>query len=1091
MHCPYPECPGGVVVFREICEYIKHIQYYHRLEKQILCLNSKRLCWMEFSQREFRSFVKHLKECLRPDFPAVPSRPAGGTTGADIGISTSETTGTNDLPEENGEEHVRITPGQGSINETRHQRPPRDISVGTRSPKKRKHNPELESCVENLSECNNSAETANAQLDAVWNTPGASSSEHNLLSELVIKTRAHTSIPMSVGVELVAEVSRLLEQQSDILRGTVLKGLGIRDGKKAKAYFREVLLKQEDQMKAQTKELKSDHLQKKFYKSMGLHLDILHWHPEREKFARRAGPDRKKPPFGPLGPMAMDMANYLTIRGVEKNAFIYISLIQTLTILGKQKDFWDVLIKNRDEMRREAREHPERISSLYCGEYFKKTQIFQADDVLTLILYSDEVDPADSIGGHSGKHKSNMVYYTIGEIPDALSSRLTSIFYLGSHKKIESKKITDEKLWKPIIEEFNILRNQGIEIMTSTGPKRMRFVLAQAIGDNLDMNAKVGMTKCFGATYHCRFCTMDFQAAKFCSVEDKQLVEERYTTFKRYSDEVAVEDRKKMPKDVQDHKGLTHKSALWGIHDTHPLDLAQAPDIFHDFPEGAGIIIAKFVLRELMVIHANLETKKKGKGKGERRSSDREDNSLNLDREFHSNLELDYEYFSSRVKGHTWDKGMKPKPWTWTQINSRKRSSAAHMTGREMYAFILELPLLIGCRVQENNEVWELLLRFQEILLMSCSPRLTVNLVRELKEKVQTHHLLYLSLLRRSKHNSSPKGEESATDSSESSEDEAGTSIPPWAEGKDTASTKSSAKRKPRCVRTLKGKITKPGKAVVRTRKGKITKPGKAGTRGVLGITSGEGLTPKMHFMTHYPEKIRAVGPLINFKGIRMEAKHKRFKAHVRGTGNFKNVPVSFAESVTNEFVLNMTNGTYEASRGMKAVELKEYHKSFVGNVAQLANKRGSSKELGLFGTQACFLMQSQLPEDSIISEYKKVKIHGTKFEQGQFLLYKRSAKENNGDIFEFGEIQMCFVVNGDENNPFFLCTLNDAIFQKHYNAYEFTASGGKSTTADMDKFKLLTQSDLLDEKPYRTTKIDSFSSRMMIPRIRFLFHDQ
>lgn len=55
-------------------------------------------------------------------------------------------------------------------------------------------------------------------------------------------------------------------------------------------------------------------------------------------------------------------------------------------------------------------------------------------------------------------------------------------------------------------------------------------------------------------------------------------------------------------------------------------------------------------------------------------------------------------------------------------------------------------------------------------------------------------------------------------------------------------------------------------------------------------VFPNEELIPKHHFLEHYPELIKAFGPVIAFWTMRFEAKHSQFKRIVRHTGNYKNI---------------------------------------------------------------------------------------------------------------------------------------------------------------------------------------------------------
>jgi len=54
-------------------------------------------------------------------------------------------------------------------------------------------------------------------------------------------------------------------------------------------------------------------------------------------------------------------------------------------------------------------------------------------------------------------------------------------------------------------------------------------------------------------------------------------------------------------------------------------------------------------------------------------------------------------------------------------------------------------------------------------------------------------------------------------------------------------------------------------------------------------------ITPKMHFLGHYPRLIAEFGPLRSLWCMRFEAKHLYFKRLASGLSNFRNVSLSFA----------------------------------------------------------------------------------------------------------------------------------------------------------------------------------------------------
>lgn len=92
-------------------------------------------------------------------------------------------------------------------------------------------------------------------------------------------------------------------------------------------------------------------------------------------------------------------------------------------------------------------------------------------------------------------------------------------------------------------------------------------------------------------------------------------------------------------------------------------------------------------------------------------------------------------------------------------------------------------------------------------------------------------------------------------------------------------------------------------------------------------INLGYLLIPKHHFMLHYAQIIRSLGPLIHMNMSRYESKHKVFKDFAENTHNFKNINRSLA--VKHQTLLCTKGCTYinDIQKGMK-VSLDDYFMS-------------------------------------------------------------------------------------------------------------------------------------------------------------------
>lgn len=65
-------------------------------------------------------------------------------------------------------------------------------------------------------------------------------------------------------------------------------------------------------------------------------------------------------------------------------------------------------------------------------------------------------------------------------------------------------------------------------------------------------------------------------------------------------------------------------------------------------------------------------------------------------------------------------------------------------------------------------------------------------------------------------------------------------------------------------------------------------------------------LIPKLHFLTHYPNTIRAMGPIIRLQMMRGDAKHQTFTRYAKRTNNFINICKTLTEKHQTEMSSNL-----------------------------------------------------------------------------------------------------------------------------------------------------------------------------------------
>jgi hypothetical protein len=77
-------------------------------------------------------------------------------------------------------------------------------------------------------------------------------------------------------------------------------------------------------------------------------------------------------------------------------------------------------------------------------------------------------------------------------------------------------------------------------------------------------------------------------------------------------------------------------------------------------------------------------------------------------------------------------------------------------------------------------------------------------------------------------------------------------------------------------------------------------------------IVYGLNISPKQHFLLHYPNLIEKFGPLKHFWTFRFESKHRYFKQLIKASHNFINITHTLLKRHQSLFYLNMFNNTHE-----------------------------------------------------------------------------------------------------------------------------------------------------------------------------------
>ncbi|XP_022111534.1 uncharacterized protein LOC110990748 isoform X2 [Acanthaster planci] len=310
------------------------------------------------------------------------------------------------------------------------------------------------------------------------------------------------------------------------------------------------------------------------------------------------------------------------------------------------------------------------------------------------------------------------------------------------------------------LEVLPLLDEQTVTELIPQIGVRMKFLNGwrrEVVGDNLGLHEVLGYVCSFSANYPCRFCKASKEVIARQQVEDAHLLRSQ----ENYEDDASKEDPS-----ATGIKRVPVLNELIGYHVTENL----APDVMHDLLEGVFPLEIKLTVKSLI-----------------------SQGCFTLDE------------LNNRINSFSYgfcDKKNKPSPISLSALSNPGGPSGQKAS--QMACLAMYLPLIIGDKVQENDDVWEVYLLLLDIYKIVMARSISRSATYFLKHLIHDHHELFRQVHQRN-------------------------------------------------------------------------------------------LTPKQHFMLHYPRAIRYLGPLVQYSSMRFEAKHRQFKKWANACNNFKNIAKTVA----------------------------------------------------------------------------------------------------------------------------------------------------------------------------------------------------
>lgn len=373
----------------------------------------------------------------------------------------------------------------------------------------------------------------------------------------------------------------------------------------------------------------------------------------------------------------------------------FMSLKKTLSLYFSQ----DGVLEDVKQYVSKLPTNDEDLENIIQGTWWKGHVLIGDSAVIPIYIYNDDIECGNVLGSHSGVNKLNVTYLSVACLAPNKRSRLDHIFPVLITKASNRKFFGNAAIFKPIIDELNVLKKDGISVNISGTVQKLYFRLPLLLGDNLGLNSIAGFTENFSTSNHfCRICRASKVQIKKMVVENSYVLrtEENYTA------------------DVQKRNMKTtgiKEPCAWNEVDEFKIVENCGVDLMHDvFEQGVIKYVLVFILRSMIYTHRYFTL-----------------NQLNS-------------IISSFNFGV--DMSNKPPPIGPKHLKQNK----LRLSASESLCFLKYFGLLVGPYVPRNSRLWKLYILLRKLVDALLSPVIPKSALPRLKKLIIQHHTLYMQL---------------------------------------------------------------------------------------------------------------------------------------------------------------------------------------------------------------------------------------------------------------------------------------------------------------------------------------------------------
>lgn len=375
--------------------------------------------------------------------------------------------------------------------------------------------------------------------------------------------------------------------------------------------------------------------------------------------------------------------------GLRECTVVYVPVLQMLQAMFKNTD----LLEKIQEANPSS---PGMYMSYEDGTYFKENNFLsEAGELkLSLILYVDDLEIANPLGTSRKIHKLCAVYWLLANLPSKYRSSLHVIQLALLCKVSDVQRCGYESILSPLLKDLQTLEQDGIFIET-LGQRVQGTVLCVA-ADNLAAHGLAGFVQSFRGQYVCRFCCCPTDRIQISEVSEGEFSMRKKETHDLHVQKVVQEENVA-------HLGVVGECPLSKALQHFHTVTGFPPDILHDLFEGVVPVELALCIREM------------------------------IRRKYFT-----LEYLNTKIRTFPYqhfDKIDKPQPIPKSFV--AKLSIGGN--GHENSALLRLLPLMIGSKVPEGDETWDIIMNLKEIVQLVLSPSFTEESLQYLQTKISDH----------------------------------------------------------------------------------------------------------------------------------------------------------------------------------------------------------------------------------------------------------------------------------------------------------------------------------------------------------------